>query len=166
MDAQKPSKKPIILSILLSLLLIAATTSICLGMRQGQQPSTKPSSSPDNTAKSETEGSTAEGEELSPNLRYETRFFTLQLPPSWEGRWAVEESISTRESMIDVAGYHYNFTLDGAPQLSIACLIANINADYVIGWADGYAVLFFADENMPPMEEFYIKQHLQLTPEE
>lgn len=105
-------------------------------------------------------------DELSPNLCYETRFFTLQLPPSWKGRWDVQESISTRESMIDVAGYNYSFSLDGTEQFTIMCQQVNINADFVIGGADGYTVHFVDSEALTASDEFYIKQHLQLAPEE
>ena len=68
--------------------------------------------------------------------------------------------------MIDVAGYNYSFSLDGIGQFTIMCQQVNINADYVIGGADGYTVHFVDSEALTASDEFYIKQHLQLAPEE
>ncbi len=165
----KPSKRPIIAAALLGALLVIATTVICLWIKEA--PGESPTSDSDNpsqmdtTAPQDTQSDDiTEADDGDPTLSYKTRFFTAQLPPSWEGRWDVSESISTRESMLDIAGYHYDFRLDGVSQFSISCQLANINADFVIGGADGYAVHLFMDDNMPAADEFYIKQHLRRAP--
>ncbi|MCI8469674.1 MAG: hypothetical protein HFJ75_09405 [Eggerthellaceae bacterium] len=147
-----------------SLWMKEATTHTALNQERPVDDSALSNTGTNEQSASEQSAPALDGDALDPELCYKTRFFTLEVPSSWRNRWDVKETTSTRESMLQIAGYHYTIRLDNVEAFTLSAQIANINADLVIGWSNGYAVHFWVSGEISEEDLAYVREHLKLEP--
>lgn len=133
---------------------------------EGSSTSSDGSADSTDTSSRDEDGVDTNQEEFDPELRYETQFFVVDVPPSWKGRWNFKEKTSEREAWSQIESYYFTFILDGEPQFEIGFTLVGLGSILPrLGSVNGYSGHIFSD-NLTIEDRHYIIDHLTLLNQE
>ena len=97
-------------------------------------------------------------------ISYDSRYFELMLPSSWDGRWEVEYDHEFREAL-SATNYYYSFSLDGVPQFSIECKEFSLGPAEPIGSTGKRQVEFYPADALSEDDSAFIRSSMKVLQE-